>query len=125
VSGDGVPAVELATNQYPGTLSPRGFTQLIEFRLEPFPTWVFDVGGAHVEKQLFLVPGEPAAVVTYTATRSRRIAVAPFLAFRDYHSLSRANPSLDGSVREERTDGALILRTRPYSGLPELSLHAG
>src|SRR4051812_28233066 len=120
VSGDGVPGVALATNQYPGTLSPRGFRQLLEFRIDPFPTWVFDVGGAHVEKQLFLVPGEPAVVVTYTATRTRRIAVSPLLAFRDYHSLIDAHRSIDGSVREERTDGALILRTRPYSGLPEL-----
>src|SRR5436190_165451 len=82
------------------------------------------VGGAHVEKQLSLVPGEQTVVVTYRAPRPRRIAIAPFLAFRDYHSLSHANPSLDGSVREERKPGALVLRAKPYGGLPELTLHA-
>jgi predicted glycogen debranching enzyme len=124
VSGGTGPGIELATNQYPGTLAPRGFAHLIEFRLDPFPTWVWDVGGAHVEKQLFLVPGEHTVVVTYRATRPRRISIAPFLAFRDYHSLSRTNPALDGAVREERTGAALVLRTRPYADLPELSLHA-
>src|SRR5262249_57214619 len=75
VSGDGVPTVELAANQYPGTLAPRGHGHLIEFRLDPFPTWVYDVGGAHVEKQLFLVPGEQTVVVTYRATRARRLSI--------------------------------------------------
>src|SRR5205823_6372529 len=82
-----------------------------------------DVGGAHVEKQLFLVPGEQTVVITYRSTRPRRISVAPFLAFRDYHSLSHANPALDGNVRMERSSGAVILRTRPYGRLPEMSLH--
>ena len=124
VSGDGMPEVPLATNQYPGTLAPPGYARLIEFRIDPFPSWTFDVGGAHVEKQLFLVPGEQTIVVTYRATRRRRIAISPFLAFRDYHSLSHANPSLDGTLREERTKDALVVRARPYSGLPELALHA-
>jgi len=124
ISGGGVADVALATNQYPGTLSPRGYAHLIEFRLDPFPTWVFDVGGAQVEKQLFLVQGEQTVVVLYRATRPRSIAISPFLAYRDYHALSRANASLDGSLREQRTDGALVVRTRPYAGLPELALHA-
>ncbi len=124
VSGGDGAEVELATNQYPGTVSPQGFAHLIEFRLDPFPTWTWDVGGAHVEKQLFLVPGEQTVVVMYRATRPRRISVAPFLAFRDYHSLSRANAALDGTVCEERTGAAMVLRTRPYAGLPELSIHA-
>src|SRR5438132_14143093 len=38
ISGGGGADVELATNQYPGTLSPRGYAHLIEFRLDPFPT---------------------------------------------------------------------------------------
>jgi predicted glycogen debranching enzyme len=124
VSGEGASEVALATNQYPGTLAPQGYAHLVEFRLDPFPTWVFDVGGTHVEKQLFLVPGEQSVVVTYRSTRKRNIAIAPFLAFRDYHSPGHANSSLDGSLREERTGDALVVRTRPYGGLPELALHA-
>src|SRR3954462_10342466 len=123
VSGAGAPEVPLAPNQYPGTLSPQGHAHLVEFRLDPFPTWVYDVGGAHVEKQLFLVPGEQTAVITYRSTRRRRISIAPFLAFRDYLSLSHANPALDGRLRHERSEGSVVVRTRPYAGLPELSLH--
>ncbi len=115
------PFVPLASNQYPGTISPQGHAHLLEFRLDPFPTWVYDVGGAHVEKQLFLVAGEQTVIVRYRATRRRHIAISPFLAFRDYHSLQHANGSLDRAVRLE---GDLTVRLRPYAGLPELSLHA-
>src|SRR2546430_5516607 len=123
VVSDGDVEVPLGTAQYPGVLSPSGYRHLIEFRLDPFPTWVFDVGGAHVEKQLFLVQGKQTVVVVERATGPRNIAISPFVAFRDYHALARANASLDGSLREERTDGPLVVRTRPSAGLPELTLH--
>src|SRR5262249_10495376 len=116
--------VALSTAQYPGVLHPAGYRNLIEFRLDPFPTWVFEVGGAHVEKQLFLLQGEDTVVVQYRATRRRTLRISPFLAFRDYHSLTHANPALDGTVREERRPAAVTLRTRPYSPLPELRLQA-
>ena len=124
VVSDGDVEVPLGTAQYPGVLSPSGYRNLIEFRLDPFPTWVYDVGGAHVEKQLFLIRGEETVVVQYRATRRRLVRIAPFLAFRDYHSLTHENPALDGTVREERGPGALVLRVRPYPTLPELRLHA-
>ena len=118
------PGIELASNVYPGAIHPSGYRNLIEFRLDPFPTWVFDIGGgARIEKSLFLVQGEDTAVVLYRATRPCRIAIAPFVAFRDYHSLVHSNPSLDGSVRADRTGGALTVCLRPYAGLPELRLH--
>src|SRR5207302_1944086 len=65
VVSDGDVEVPLGTAQYPGVLSPSGYRNLIEFRLDPFPTWVYDVGGAHVEKQLFLVRGEETVGVQY------------------------------------------------------------
>jgi len=120
------PGLALATNQYPGALSPDGVRRLLEFRPRPFPTWVFDVGGAQVEKRLFLVEREQTVVVQYRATQRRRMEVAPFVAFRDYHSLTHVNDVLDGSAREERdASGVLILHIKPYPGLPELHLHAG
>ena len=120
---EGESPMALSTTQYPGALHPAGYRNLIEFRLDPFPTWVWDVGGAHVEKQVFLVQGEHTVVVRYRATRPRRLLIAPFLAFRDYHSLTHANPALDGRVREERDRGAVVLHVRPYAPLPELHLH--
>ena len=119
------PDLQLATNAYPDAIHPQGYRNLIEFRIDPFPTWVFEsAGGARIEKSLFLVQGEDTVVVLYRASRPCRLAIAPFLAFRDYHSLVHANSALDRSVREEGNAGALTLRMRPYAGLPELAVHA-
>src|SRR6059058_2572260 len=53
------PGTPLATNAYPGAIDPSGYRNLIEFRAEPFPTWVFEIaGGARIEKSLCLVQGE-------------------------------------------------------------------
>ncbi|HEX4385156.1 MAG TPA: amylo-alpha-1,6-glucosidase, partial [Myxococcales bacterium] len=101
----------------------RGYSKLLEFRLEPSPTWVYDVGGAVLEKQVSLVEGEQSVVVTYRSTENRRLLIAPFLAYRDYHSLTHANMSLDSLVTEERGRDAVVLHAKPYEGLPELSLH--
>src|SRR5258706_574448 len=91
-----LPDLALATNQYPGVVHPNGARRLLEFRREPFPTWTFDAGGgARLEKQVSLVPGEQTVVVRYRSTQPRRLAIPPFLAFRDYHSLMRANDAID------------------------------
>ncbi len=113
----------LGSNQYPGTVHPEGFQHLVEFRLDPFPTWVFSVGETRIEKRLFLVNGEQTAVVKYRASQPCRLRVQPFLAFRDYHSLTRSNSVLNGAVREETGHLCRTLRIQPYAVLPELRLH--
>src|SRR6266851_1873399 len=78
VVSDGTVEVPLGTAQYPGALHPAGYRNLAEFRLDPFPTWVYDVGGAHAEKQVFLIQGEETVVVQYRATRQRTLRVRPY-----------------------------------------------
>jgi predicted glycogen debranching enzyme len=113
----------LSTTQYPGALHPEGFRALVEFRLDPFPVWTFEAGGIRLEKRLFLVQGEDTVVVRYRASGACRLRAGVFVAFRDYHALSRANDRLDGAVR---VDGeGSVIRLRPYEGLPELRLHHG
>ena len=114
--------VSLGTNQYPGAHSPTGFRNLLEFRLDPFPIWTFDIGGASLEKKVFLVQGEQTVVIQYQATRACDIRAHPFLAFRDYHSLGKANTSFNATVAESHQAGIRALSIRPYRGMPELYL---
>jgi predicted glycogen debranching enzyme len=112
----------LATNQYPGALHPQGHRRLTGFRLDPFPTWTFEADGVEIEKRLFLVRGAQTVVVRYRATGPVHLRIRPFVAYRDYHALTRANDALDGRVRE--APGAVrTLSVRPYAGLPQLTLH--
>ncbi len=121
VSIDGA-NLALGTNQYPGTLHPTGFRHLVGFRLDPFPIWTFEVSGARLEKKVFLVQGEQTVVIQYQSTRTCGLRVQPFLAFRDYHSLAKANASFNASVRESQQPGLRTLSVRPYRGRPELHL---
>jgi len=115
---------DLGANQYPGAVHPRGFERLVDFRLDPFPTWTYEAGGVRVVKRVFLVQGQQTVVVTYEASAPCTLRVDPFLAFRDYHALAHANDALDRRARVEVRPEALVVAVKPYEGLPELALHA-
>ncbi len=113
---------DLSANRYPGAVHPQGHRYLREFRLDPFPTFVYEVEGIEIEKRVFMVHGENTTVVEYeirsTATHvsSCALEVRPLVAFRDYHASTHRNDALNPSVRREN-DVATIA---PYAGLPEL-----
>src|ERR1039457_6794918 len=45
---------ELATNRYTGAVHPMGYAWLQEFRLDPFPVFVFECEGTRIEKSVFM-----------------------------------------------------------------------
>jgi len=117
---------DLATSQYPGVVAPQGYRALESFRLDPFPTWTWAIDGAVVEKRVFMVQGKQTVVLQYRANRDCHLRVRPFLAFRDFHALARANDALDGRVSHDRRGpDAAVMRIRPYAGLPGLTIHHG
>jgi predicted glycogen debranching enzyme len=63
---------DLSANEYPGAIHPRGFELLHEFRLDPFPVFVYRAGNVEIEKRVFMVHAENTTVVEYE-TRSLRI----------------------------------------------------
>src|SRR5579862_9755631 len=56
---------DLSANQYPGAVYPQGHRYLREFRLDPFPTFVYLVEGIEIEKRVFMVHGENTTVIEY------------------------------------------------------------
>lgn len=113
---------ELGTVQYPGTIEPRGFELLEEFRFDPFPVWRYRCAGALVEKTICLIDRQRSVLVRYEVTQPCRLAVRLFLAFRDYHSLTHRNSALSNHPTE--MPGRVSFH--PYSGLPALTVfHPG
>ncbi|MBM3813118.1 MAG: glycogen debranching protein [Acidimicrobiia bacterium] len=108
---------ELGCNRYPGVVHPAGHLFLKEFRLDPFPVFVYEVEDVELEKRVFMVHGENTTVVEY-AVRGREcvLELRPLLAFRDYHATTHSNPALDGSWKAEGE----VLRFAPYAGMPAL-----
>ena len=107
---------ELSANQYPGVVHPQGYVYLREFRLDPFPTFVYQVNGIEVEKRVFMVHGENTTVIEYELPPECVLELRPLIAFRDYHSTTHRNDTLDRSVTVE--DG--MASVKPYRDLPAL-----
>jgi predicted glycogen debranching enzyme len=114
--------VELTVNQYPGTIHPQGHLYLQEFRLDPFPVWVYAVDGVVLEKSVLLVHGENTVVVRYALVGGDappvRLEVRPLIAFRDFHALTHENDAIDRRV----ATGPGLASLTPYPGLPTLHL---
>ena len=111
---------ELSTNRYPGVLHPQGFRYLVNFRLDPFPVFRYDIGGILIEKTVFMVHGENTTVVQYTLLSGHACAfeIQPLMAFRDYHSLTHQNQTLQNECVFD--SGRVMFR--PYDGMPALYL---
>src|SRR2546422_10225056 len=77
-------AYELGCNQYPGVLHPRGFQYLQEFRLDPFPTFLYRAEQTTIEKRVVMLHGRNAVVLLYTAQGAppdAALELAPLLAY--------------------------------------------
>jgi len=117
---------DLSTNRYPGAIYPSGYKLLKEFRLDPFPTFVYEVEGVEIEKRVFLAYGHNTVVLEYDFRRldpgldsELSFELRPLIAFRDYHSTTRWNDALDPAFAIK---GDRVTLT-PYQGVP--SLHIG
>jgi predicted glycogen debranching enzyme len=115
---------DLSSNQYPGVIHPNGHRYLSEFRLDPFPVMIYDVDGVQIQKSVFMIYGENGTVVRYSLVNSEEtvssilLEVRPLVAFRDYHSTSRENDSLNHELHVEPG----LVSLEPYAGLPRLYL---
>jgi predicted glycogen debranching enzyme len=116
---------DLSANRYPGVVHPQGFRYLKQFRLDPFPVFTFEVEGLEIEKTVFMVQGESTTVIQYEIKNRGTslpdgiaLEIRPLIAFRDYHSTTHENGSLNSKVEVL----AGVASVTPYAGLPTLYL---
>src|SRR5215472_13952393 len=115
---DGKP-YDFSANQYPGAVYPQGHRYLKEFRLDPFPTFVYEVEGVEIEKRVFMAHGENTTVVEYhvvSGSSAGILELRPLIAFRGYHALTHSNAALNRAVHEQPG----LASVAPYAGLPTL-----
>jgi len=95
--------IDLSTNEYSGAIYPEGFLLLTGFRIDPFPTWTFEIEGVKLEKTVFMPQGSNTVQVEYKLLQARAgsepvLEVRPLIAFRDYHATTHENDGLNSSV---------------------------
>ena len=117
---------DLSCNQYPGTIHPRGYQHLREFRLDPFPTFVYEVpggGGTRLEKTVGMCRGRNSVVVRYRSIEGPEtvgLIVRPLVNCRDYHHLTRQNATFntEATISEAKD----VVTVQPFSGVPALHI---
>ncbi len=113
---------ELSANRYPGVVHPQGHQHLKEFALDPFPVFTYEVEGVVIEKRVFMIYGENSVVIQYDLRSMNQdlaectLEARPLIAFRDYHSTTHENLSLNAYVRVEPNQAEVA----PYSDMPGL-----
>ncbi|MFT5366511.1 MAG: putative glycogen debranching enzyme [Candidatus Latescibacterota bacterium] len=108
---------ELSCNNYYGAIHPHGYRYLEHVRLDPFPIFTYRLNDVSCEKQVFMIHGQNATVVTYGhLDQQATLTVRPLIAFRDYHHVTRQNHYLNPNVEIETNS----IRFQPYEQLPPL-----
>src|SRR5262249_24303419 len=94
---------ELSSNQFPFTVSPQGYSLIAEFRLDPFPTWTFELNGLLIDNSVFMIHGENTIryELLNPGVQFAVLAVRPFVAFRNYHSLTSENGNIQRKPEKE------------------------
>ena len=89
----------LALHRFNGTYEPRGHKYITDFEYTPTPTITYRVGGVILRKELLWIHKRTQLMIRYTlvdAHSETTLRLRPLLAFRDKHSLSKANMEADG-----------------------------
>ena len=113
---------DLACNQFPGAIAPRGFEHLTSFRQDLFPTFEYEAGGVKLRKSVSAVDGENTTLVIYEVLEAPGpfiLSLRPFLAVRDPEN---ALTSTDPRISQETPFADGVLRLQPYPDAPEVFL---
>lgn len=89
----------LGIHKYPcGNYFPKGHKYLRHFVSEPIPRLEYNVGGVVLSKEIVFLSNDNRVMIKYTledAHSPTTLKFMPYLAFRNVHSLTRANIAAD------------------------------
>ena len=111
----------LALHRFRGVYEPRGHKYITDFEYTPCPTITYRVGGVLLKKELLWIHKRTHLMIRYTlvdAHSETTLRLRPFLAFRNKHSLSKAN--MYANVRSYPVKNGV--KNRLYDGFPWLHL---
>jgi len=111
----------LALHKYPGIneYNPRGHKYITEFIGDPIPCLIYSVGGVVLSKETLFSSEQNRLMIRYTLLEAHSpttLRLKPFLAFRNVHTLTKANVNAD--TRYEKIENGIKMRLYPgYSHL--------
>ncbi|HOH83309.1 MAG TPA: amylo-alpha-1,6-glucosidase, partial [Bacteroidales bacterium] len=102
-----------------GVLNPKGHKYISGLEMEPMPKFTYRVGGVIFTKEIMFCIESDRLLIKYTLEDAHSptvIRLQPFLAFRNIHALTKANPNAD--THAEPVENGIKIRMYPgYSTL--------
>ncbi len=112
----------IGIHKYQGNIyEPGGHKYVRDFEIETIPRTTIRVGGVVLSKERLLVENTEQILIRYTLLESHsetRLRFQPFLAFRNTHSLSKANMDANTKI-EFITNG---IKSKLYANYPYLHM---
>jgi len=112
----------LAIHKYKGEkYNPKGHKYVTDFIVDPNPIITYRVGGVMLTKEMLFVSNSDSIIIKYTLVEAHsptQMRFRPFLAYRNIHSLSKANNDVERKY-EAIPNG---IKVRMYLGYPHLHL---
>lgn len=116
-------AFNLGIHRFPGTYEPKGHKYITDFVFSPTPTLTYRVGGVLLRKEILWLHSRTQLLIRYTLLEAKSpttLRLRPFLAFRNKHTVGKANFYADGHSHRI----AHGVRNRLYEGFPWLYMQA-
>ena len=111
----------LAIHRFPGIYEPRGHKYITDFEYTPTPTITYRVGGVVLKKEMLWIHSRMQLMIRYTLLAAKSpttLRLRPFLAFRDSHTVGKANMYANG--HSYPIDKGV--KCRLYEGFPWLNM---
>jgi predicted glycogen debranching enzyme len=114
----------LSAQRYaPDVIFPNGHERIMQFRLEPWPTWEYQLeNGMVLRQEILVVQSSGETLVRWESVRGiesiGRLLVRPLLSGRNYHALHRENSAFDFAPLSI----GQCIRWRPYTGVPAIDI---
>lgn len=109
-----------AIHKYEGNIfNPKGHKYIRNFTIEPIPKLTYRVGGVVLSREILLARNDDRIIIKYTLVEAHsptKLRFRSLLAFRNVHTLSKANMYVDTKF-EQIQNG---IKVRMYSGYTPL-----
>jgi predicted glycogen debranching enzyme len=110
---------DLSANEFAdGAISGQGFVYIESFRLDDgIPTWVYALGDALLQVQIFMAPGRNTSYLRLQLLRSSaplRLTLKPLVTYRGYHNQNRGAQSLEVQAAADGFSVQAPADARPY-----------
>jgi len=119
----------LGSNEFKHGINPEGHRFLLDFSLNPFPTYRYVVHGVHLQKTIFMPHGKNATIVTYEAFNPHEeeasIRISPLVNSRHFHNVTDKDNLPWNFVQKPFEQGIIIRPSVPLSTIIISSSNGG